>query len=317
VQGYGDADMQFPGDFDGDGYGDLAIGVPFEEEVHVLYGSADGLSTLDQVLSQDTFGMQDSLEEGDDFGSVLATGDFNGDGFDDLAIGVPGEVPTGYSVSAGAVVVVFGSEDGLDPMTNAFLTQATSGIPDGPADGDGFGSALAAGDFNCDFYADLAIGAPGENLDGYWNAGAVHVFYGTAWGLSPSGSDSWYQDDDIAGSAEDYDSFGWALAAGDFDDDGKDDLAIGVPHENIDDVVNAGAVNILYGKKSSSVGLATDRNVCWHRDDSGISGVANAYAEFGAALGSSRTGTSQPHIHLGTVSAGGFWPGHLLMELFD
>jgi disulfide bond formation protein DsbB len=86
------------GDFNGDGFADLAIGVPGEdltihdetEEglVHVLYGSTSGLSaTGNQVWTQDSPDILDTSEAGDSFGGSLASGDFNGDGFADLAIG--------------------------------------------------------------------------------------------------------------------------------------------------------------------------------------------------------------------------------------
>ena len=74
-----------------------------------------------------------------------------------------------------------------------------------------FGSALAAGDFNGVGPADLAIGASGENTA----AGVVHALYGSAGGLTATGSQLWSQDSPgIAGAAEPTDFFGGALAAG-------------------------------------------------------------------------------------------------------
>ena len=88
----------------------------------------------------------------------------------------------------------------------------------------------------------------------------MNVFYGSAAGLSAR-DQFWYQDvADVEGGCEADDNFGFALAAGDFDRNGYADLAIGVPHENVGAVADAGAVNVLYG---SAAGLtaAGDRSL--------------------------------------------------------
>ena len=89
-------------DFNGDGFDDLAIGVLLEDvgsivdagAVNVIYGTANLLSAAnDQFFTQNTTNIEDTAEASDNFGSALTSGDFNGDGFDDLAIGVPLEEP--------------------------------------------------------------------------------------------------------------------------------------------------------------------------------------------------------------------------------
>src|SRR6266536_2231716 len=113
-------------------------------------------------------------------GSVQA--DFNNDGADDLAVGVPGE-SVGTIVEAGVVNVLYGSAGKLTGSGSQLFTQVGSA----PEPGDGFGDALATGDFNHDGFADLAVGASLEDVFSTPDAGAVSVLYGSAGGLTRTG----------------------------------------------------------------------------------------------------------------------------------
>ena len=88
--------------------------------------------------------------------------DFNNDGFGDLAVGVPGE-DLGTATDAGAVSVLYGSSGGL-ASDGQVLSQDTAGVPGVSEDGDRFGAALVAVEFNGDAFGDLVVGAPGEDL---------------------------------------------------------------------------------------------------------------------------------------------------------
>ena len=106
--------------------------------------------------------------------------DFNGDGFDDLAIGIPGE-DIGNLRDAGEVSVIYGGkQNGLSASGNQLWSQNSPGIKGRSQANDKFGTALVAGDFNGDGYDDLAIGSPGERSGGKASAGAVNIIYGSA-----------------------------------------------------------------------------------------------------------------------------------------
>jgi hypothetical protein len=108
--------------------------------------------------------------------AASAGADFNDDGVTDLAVGVPGE-----NDFAGAITVLYGAGvTGLSGSGGQLFTQVAGAVEEG----DLFGSALAAGDFDNDGFADLAVGAPAEDVSGAFNAGAVSALYGAAGGLS-------------------------------------------------------------------------------------------------------------------------------------
>src|SRR5262249_33403283 len=159
-------------------------------------------------------------------------GDFNGDGFADLAVGSSLE-KVGSVSRAGAVHVLYGSANGITTDGATRLTQEHLGIS-GPHQTDSlFGAALAAGDFNGDGFADLAVGAPYASGDLFGQAGMVVVFPGSADGLSNENGVI-FDERDAGETVEGAEQYGTALATGDFNHDGKDDLAFGGPDESID-----------------------------------------------------------------------------------
>jgi hypothetical protein len=214
-------------DFDGDRRDDLAVGVPVETlaavaeaagAVNVVYGSATGLTAVgNQLWSQDTPGVAGTSQPRELFGEALAAGDLDGDGRADLAIGVPSQSigdPGDFVPEAGIVQVLPGSAGGLTATGSRSWSQDSPGVP-GTAEGsDRFGSSLAAGDFDADRRADLAVGSPGEAIRGRFGAGAVHVLRGTPRGLTAAGSRRWSPAGPaVAGTPERLAFFGWTLAA--------------------------------------------------------------------------------------------------------
>lgn len=103
------------------------------------------------------------------------TADFNGDGFDDVATGAPGEDQGGRD--AGAVNVLYGAAGGLQAdgagRDDQFWNQGRESVKDSPERFDGFGSAIATGDFNSDGFDDAAIGVPYEDIGGVTDAAGI------------------------------------------------------------------------------------------------------------------------------------------------
>ncbi|MGD8598686.1 MAG: FG-GAP repeat protein [Anaerolineae bacterium] len=275
------------GDFDGDGYGDLAVGVPRENvdtaedagAVNVLYGTQQGLTASgSQLWHQGDAGLGDSAEPWDQFGATLATGDFDGDGRDDLAIGIPSE-DDDFHHNSGLVTILYGTSSGLSAVDSQTWMQGLDGIGNAAEENDRFGSSLVAGDFNGDTYADLAVGVSGEDWGTIEAVGAVTVLYGSPDGLAATGNQVWfdanYEADDV---------FGSALAAGDFNGDTYEDLAVGIRGEDINSIANAGAVQILYGASSGLYRRGGIWNDFWYQDRGDMADQIELNDQFGSAL---------------------------------
>ncbi len=259
------------GDFDDDGFDDLAIGVPGSTvngasaagQVVVAFGSGpiDGLVRF-QLFSQGP--LVGVPEANDRFGSALAAGDLSADGVDDLAIGtfledLQGEF--GLQESTGAVNVVYGFRGvGLTTSNNRLIHEDSPGVGLNANANERFGFSLAIGQFTGNSNLDLAVGAPGEITLGPGAKGAVILFPGGPGGLDPVADQEVFFSQETAGvlgTGGEGDSFGYSLAAGNFDGDLFQDLAIGVPGETELGDTETGAVQILFG---GGVGLVTAGN---------------------------------------------------------
>ncbi len=241
------------GNFNGDLFMDLAIGVPGEDDdegmVQVVFGGPTGLTPAGSLFWSETF-VGGVSEEGDQFSDALATGDFDGDGFDDLAIGIPSEDSgAGNSVSgSGQVSVLYGAPEGFDRSRTQFWSEDNIWFTGASEEGDQFGVALAAGDFDRDGRDDLAVGHYSEFVLGPGD-GAATILMGSAAGLTAARRRG------IAAGVEGFPGninehqkgFAFSVATGDFDADGHADLAIGVPGEDQNGIVDAGGEMVLYG----------------------------------------------------------------------
>jgi hypothetical protein len=149
---------KYSDDFNGDGYRDLAVGSSSSDvgsassagAVVVLYGSSSGISAARRsVITQNSTGVAGSAEDGDYFGSSLASADFNKDGYADLAVGATGETLGGKAFT-GQVTILWGSSYGLKGGTA--VPQPSTIIPER-----GYAQGLAAADFNGDGSPDLTV----------------------------------------------------------------------------------------------------------------------------------------------------------------
>ncbi|MEV7340611.1 FG-GAP-like repeat-containing protein [Streptomyces sp. NPDC093544] len=186
-------------------------------------------------------------------GSLGTVGDINGDGYGDLVLGDYEDPRKGKSAGhkGGQIAVWYGSATGPDPAQKpTVIHQDTAGVPGtGEAD-DLFGSAVSVGDVNGDKYADVAVGALGEDNGTAKESGSVTILFGSASGLKGSGAKTYTQNTTgVPGTNETNDAFGQSVRLVDLDKNGKADLVVGAGTEN-----GYGAVTVLRGSAS---GLTT------------------------------------------------------------
>jgi hypothetical protein len=275
-------------DFDHNGQADVVVSIDQEDldgqvdagAVDIVYGSAFSSAPRHQFLSQADAGIPGDPEAGGRFGDDHAVGDFNGDGFDDLAVGAWGDT-VNAKAKAGRVFVLFGGATGLTTTNVQAIDQESNGVGGNADVDDEFGRALAAGDLNGDGKDDLAVGAPRDNPGGVNNAGSVAVLFGSANGLVTTTSRFYQQGTAPLNDAlEKDDTFGAAVAIGDLDGDGRGDLIVGAPSEDLANPtrVDAGMVHVLYGDPSGAVGT---RNTAITGDTDALPEDAQAGDRFG------------------------------------
>ncbi|BCJ53498.1 hypothetical protein Asp14428_49730 [Actinoplanes sp. NBRC 14428] len=211
-------------DFDGDGRDDIAA--DSGGGVLVSYTSAP---VRDRLTAEIPGGSGCTC-----FGDVMVTGNFNGDKYDDLAVGDNDEPDLnvmGYH--AGAVWVFLGGPSGLRPNEVKHFNQSTSGVPGTSAEADRFAGALAAGDITGDGRDELVVGLPLKKVAGKKEAGAAIVLKGSSSGIVTAGA-RWIDQNTggVPGGAETGDHFGGGLAIGKINKDKYQDLVIGAPQEN-------------------------------------------------------------------------------------
>jgi len=235
------------GDLDGDLLDDFVVGAPWNDEafddagqVYVVHGHSGPWQATDVSLSTADASFHGERQDALAGFSVGGAGDVDGDGYDDLLIGAPGDSENGSE--AGQVYLVLGLAAGW-AMDNSLA--AADASFHGQAAGEYAGYAVAgAGDADGDGYDDLLIGAPRSTFDEVWQ-GEAYLVMGRVGGWSPD-LDLAQADGSFLGELASAQAGHAVASGGDLDGDGWDDLVLGAPYDD-DAVTQAGQVYTIRG----------------------------------------------------------------------
>ena len=257
------------GDINNDGFGDLIIGANGAEvngnskagESYVIFGKQDGfaeslnLGDFDDLAGDIGF-IINGINADDNSGiSVSRAGDINGDGFSDLIIGATNADPNDRE-NAGQAYVVFGKETEFKSSVDLNTLNGRNGFIINGANVDHLlgTSVSSAGDVNGDRLDDIIISAVGANEQ----KGTSYVLFGNkepfkaVVDLSELKPNQGFtiegvKDGDLSGNS--------VSGAGDINDDSYDDLIIGAPQADPNDIRDAGESYLIFGRDERSLDI--------------------------------------------------------------
>ena len=259
------------GDVNGDGEPDIVAGKPSYDRIRGAVRAFSG-KELAAIGSATPIGPIIQLEEpadNDQFGWSVKVADINGDGFADIAVGIPGK-----DRRKGAVAIYSGEELVINKLTRIGPLISEPGLTDMAS----FGSSLAVADLNDDGALDIIAGAPGVN-DG---AGMFYIYSGSELLADKQTRIAESVIVDMIAA-----NFGAALAvANDMNNDGISEIIVGAPNYE-----NKGAVFVYNGKE-----LAAGRLI----KDSIFSDIEGAMFGFSVAGGGDFNGDNVPDVVVGS-----------------
>lgn len=292
-------------DLNGDGYDDAAVGDPFATvagqreagRVTILFGTADGIGEgARRIVTQADFGEQP--EAGDRFGSALDLGRSDTDeSCATLLIGSPGEDLNGRSDAGLVHLTGYTSAEVGDPpqLYGYSISEADHG---GTIEaGDAFGSVVAIHPTPADEDRRFVISAPGEDLGGVADAGAVSVGDGRTGFLLYQGKLLPGVQVRVPGTPQAGDRFGAAVAIGSLDLGGGPGfgLVVGAPGDVVSGRDAAGSVTALVEGEDWF-----DRARLITQATAGVPGSAEAGDQFGYSVAMTRQVGQASKLAVGT-----------------
>gem|GEM_PF-6691800 len=284
---------------------DFFVGAAFDDLTNIIGAAAVNIGQffthkntnglISATASQNNFNYEPLRARTDhQFATALCKGDVNNDGREDVIVGVPSTDwdPVSYvnNLNMGAVKIYYGVATG----EINFTTPSQILYAPGAQAGGTFGNSCLVMDYNGDGPNDLLVGSPNRTIGANTTRGIVYIYQGSANTALPASNTTSLNSPTATTGA----LFGWALAKGDFDGNGADDLAVsstGITHYTL---ANMGSVHIYWGTTGTKE-ITTNNMVTLAPPNGAAGGGTNphlavaqtnvATLNFGRALGAFRT----------------------------
>ncbi len=220
------------GDVNGDGLDDVVVGAGGASQGGPA-GAGGVFVFLGPVFATVLTLAEPVQESGAFFGTSIATGDVDGDGFDDVVAGAYAASSGGQPAAGEAFVFLGPALASILPLSDP--TPETNGT---------FGRPVSAGDVDGDGFADVLVGVPLADPGGLVDAGEVFVF------LGPALTSVLPLADPVPEATA---QFGTSIAVGDFDGDGFEDVLVGAQSADVGGLTNAGEAFVFLGPALATV----------------------------------------------------------------